>query len=62
MLFSKGVTAVHMLTGCSSVYTANARNVGVAASCKNLVIVILYLSEAAQMRFAWAFRALALVR
>ena len=45
MLFSKGLTAVHMLTGCSSVYTANAKNVGVAASCKNLVI-ILYLSEA----------------
>ena len=48
MLFTKGVTAVHMLTGCSSVYTANTRNVGVAANCKNLVIVvfILYLSEA----------------
>ena len=48
MLFSKGLTAVHMLMGCSSVYTANAKNVGVAANCKNLVIVvfILYLSEA----------------
>ena len=48
MLFSIGLTAVHMLTGCSSVYTANARNVGVAVNCKNLIIIvfILYLSEA----------------
>jgi len=45
MSLSNCGSSVHMLTGCSSVYTASSKNTGVAAICNSFIILVFTLHK-----------------
>ena len=48
MSLSNCGSSVHMLVGCSSVYSANTRNTGVAAICNSFIILVFTLHSKAK--------------